>query len=126
MSAGKGKAAAGKGKAKAATGIATMNVICFVSGVHACCLCNVSTFPGRLSFLVLSYGRPWLQRQASAHCLSCHSCSVRLHLVTWISTSAARQVVKQKARLEPLAIKLAITMRRPTVSHYTLQLGFFT
>ncbi len=36
MCAGKGKAAAGKGKAKAATGISTMNVILFMSGIHVC------------------------------------------------------------------------------------------
>ena len=99
MSAGKGKAAAGKGKAKAATGISTMDVILFISGVHVCCLYNVSKFPGRLSYLVLSYGQPWLQRQPYAHCLSCHSCILRLHFVRWISTSAARHVIKQKARL---------------------------
>lgn len=72
MSAGKGKAAAGKGKAKAATGISTMNVILVMLGVHVCCLYNVSNFPGRLSYLVLSYRQPWLQRQPYAHCLSCH------------------------------------------------------
>ena len=86
MSAGKGKAAAGKGKAKAATGIATLNVTHSVSGIRTCCLCDISTFPGTSSFLVLFYGQSGLQRQPSAHCLSCHSCSVRLHLVGWIST----------------------------------------
>ena len=94
MSAGKGKAAAGKGKAKAATGIATLNMILSVSGIHARRLCSVSTFPGTLSFLVLSLERPWQQRQPSADCLLCHSCCVRLHLVRWVSTSAARHVTK--------------------------------
>lgn len=109
MSAGKGKAAAGKGKAKAASGSSTMNVILFISGIYVCCLHNVSNFLGRLSFLVMSYGQPWLQRQPSAHCLSCHSCSVRLHVVRWISTSAARHVIKHRARHESSAIKLADT-----------------
>ncbi len=58
MSAGKGKAAAGKGKTKAATGIATLNVILLMAGIHVCDLYNVSKFLDRLSFLALSYAQP--------------------------------------------------------------------